>query len=86
MPYIIPPVYAQKPCKFGVKVWVLAEANTGYVLGFQVYTGAVLLATSLEEHASKGLAYRVVMDLMEPYQGKGHRLFMDNFYTSVDLV
>ena len=52
----------KKPCKFGVKVWVLAEANTGYVLGFQVYTGAVLPATSLEEHASKGLAYRVVMD------------------------
>lgn len=45
----------KKPCKFGVKVWVLAEANTGYVLGFQVYTGAVLPATSLEEHAQRGL-------------------------------
>ena len=69
----------KKPCEFGVKVWVLAETTTGYVLGFQVYTGAVLPSTSLEEYASKGLAYRVVMDLMEPYQGKGHRLFMDNF-------
>ncbi len=76
----------QKPCKFGVKVWVLAEAKTGYVVGFQIYTGAALPATSTEENASKGLAYRVVMDLMEPYQGKGHLLFMDNFYTSFDLV
>ena len=76
----------QKPCKFGVKMWVLAEATTGYVLGFQVYTGAVLPAMSPEDHTSKGLVYRVVMDLMEPYQGKGHCLFMDNFYTSVDLV
>ena len=76
----------KKPCKFGVKVWVLAEATTGYVLTFQVYTGATLPTTSLEENSSKGLAYRVVMDLMEPYQGKGHRLFMDNFYTSIELL
>ena len=79
-------IIPKKPCKFGVQVWVLAEATTGYVLGFQVYTSAALPATSLEQHMSKGLAYRVVMDLMEPYQGKGHRLFMDNFYTSFDLV
>ena len=59
----------------------LAEATTGYVLGFQVYTGVVLPSTSVDDHATKGLAYRVVMDLMELYQGKGHRLFMDNFYT-----
>ena len=73
----------QKPCKFGVKVGVLAEAKTGYVLGFQIYTGA---ASPGDENSSKGLAYRVVMNLMEPYQGKGHQLFMDNFYTSFDLV
>ena len=73
----------KKPCKFGVKVWVLAEAKTGYVLGFQIYTGASL---TTEEYASKGVSYRVVMDLMEPYQGKGHKLFMDNFYTSPILV
>lgn len=43
MAYIISAVYApKKTYKFGVKVWVLAEAATGYVLGFQVYTGAVL--------------------------------------------
>ena len=76
----------QKPCKFGVKVWVLAEAKTGYVIGFQIYTGAALPVTSGKGNASKGLAYRVVMDLMEPYQGKGHLLFMDNYYTSFDLV
>lgn len=77
MPYFFLP---KKPCKFGVKVWVLAEAKTGYVLNFQVYTGAV---SSSEKSPFGGLAYRVVM---EPYQGKGHRLFMDNFYTSLDLV
>ena len=77
----------QKPCKFGVKVRVPAEAKPGYVLGFQIYTGTVLPAIPTEErYIPKGLAYRVVMDLMDPYQNKGHRLFMDNFYTSVLLL
>ena len=30
----------------------------------------------------KGLGYRVVMDLLEQYQGKGHCVYIDNFYTS----
>lgn len=64
-------------------MWVLAEAETRYIPAFQIHTGATLPSTSLEENVSKGLAYRVDMDLMEPYQGKGHRLFMDNYYTSV---
>ena len=73
----------QKSCKFGVKVWVLAEVKTGYVLGFQNCTGA---ASPGDENSTKSLTYRVVMNLVEPYQGKGHQLFVDNFYTSFDLV
>ena len=34
----------------------------------------------------KGLGHRVVMDLMEQYQMKGHCLFIDNFYTSPQLL
>ena len=34
----------------------------------------------------KGLGYRVVMKLMEQYQGKGHCVFVDNFYTSPQLL
>jgi len=30
----------KKSTKFGIKVWVNAEAKTGYVLNFQVYTGS----------------------------------------------
>ena len=65
-----------KPTKFGIKVWVIAEAKTGYVLGFQIYTGAS------QDDQSKGLAYRIVMDLIEPFVGKDHSLYTDNFYTS----
>jgi len=59
---------------------VLVEAKAEYVLGFQIYTGA---SSTTEDNASKGVAYRVVMKLTEPYQGKEH---IDNFYTSLILV
>ena len=65
----------KKPTKFGIKVWVLAEAKTGYVLSLQVYTGA-------ENGPEKDLGKRVVMNLMHSYQGKNHLLYIDSFYTS----
>ena len=71
----------KKPTRFGIKVWVNSEAETGYVLCFQVYTGTVASAGK-----SAGLGYRVVMDLMENYRMKGHCLFIDNFYTSPMLL
>ena len=50
---------------------MLVEAKTGYVLDFQVYTGA-----SEKSERDVSLGHKVVMQLMEPYQGKGHRLLL----------
>ena len=69
MPNILLAIHAQKPMKFGVKVWVNAEAKTGYIFNFQVYAGAV------NEPSSKGFAHRVVIGLMEEFQGRGHKVF-----------
>ena len=68
-----------KPVKLGFKVWTLAEAETGYVCGFEVYTGRRANATR------NGLGYDVVMQLTEAYQFERHHLFFDNFFTSVKL-
>ena len=57
-----------------------AEAKTGYVLNFQLYTG------SDPKTKEKGLSHRVVMELMRSYLFKKHCLFVDNFYTSVELL
>jgi len=70
----------KKSTKFGIKVWINAKAKTGYVLNFQVYTGS---ETKAKE---KGLSHHVVMELMELYFFKKHCLFVDNFYTSVELL
>jgi len=70
----------KKPKKFGIKVWVLCEALSGYCLQFQIYTGAK------EGTSEKGLTYRVVFDLMDIYLTKNHHLYFDNFYTSLTLL
>ena len=68
------------PTKFGIKVWVLAEAKTRYVLDFDIYTGAEA------DPVKKVLGHRVVIKLIKQYQGKGHCVFVDNYYTSPQLL
>ena len=70
----------KKPTKWGIKIWVLSEAKTGYVFSLQVYTGAE------SDIDKKGVARRVVLDLLNGYQGKNHLLYVDNFYTSAELL
>lgn len=74
----------KKPTRFGIKEWVLAEAKSGYVLDFQVYTGASGgEKTAKTPHLAKRLCRN---SWMEPYQGEGHCLFIDNFYTNPSLL
>ena len=63
----------KKPTRFGIKVWVNSEAKSGYVLSLQIYSGAA------DNREKKGLANRVVMDLVQMYEGKNHFLYVDNF-------
>ena len=66
-----------KPTKWGVKVWVLADAKHGYVKRFQIYTGK-----NDGERSSVGLCSKVVLDLMVGLETSGLRLFTDNYYSS----
>lgn len=72
----------QKPTKWGLKVWVLADATTGYIYSFEVYTGTI----SGESPHPKGLSYGVVMKLMDSCLNKGHTVYTDNFYSSPELL
>ena len=69
----------KKPTKFGIKVWVLCEDQTGYCLQFEVYT------SKIDNAPEQGLAYQVVFDLMEPYLNKEYHLYFDNFYSTIKL-
>ena len=69
----------KKPTKWGIKVWVCADAKTAYITTFSIYTGKT-------NDIGKGLAYRVVMNLLHDYLGKHYKVYFDNFYTSPTLV
>lgn len=70
----------KKPKKFGIKIWACCDAETSYCTNFQIYTGAT------DQGPEQGLSYRVVHDLMETFFNKNHNLFIDNFYTSLNLA
>lgn len=55
-----------KPIKHGFKVWVIAYSVTGYMLGFDIYTGK-----SAESEVNIGLGEKVVLLLTNALQGLG---------------
>ena len=64
----------KKLTKWGIKVWVCAEATTAYVSTFTVYTGK----DNDDEYQGKGLAYHVVMRLLQVYSGKHYKIYFNN--------
>ena len=70
----------KKPIKRGFKLWGLSCSCCGYLCNFQLYAG------KCTEKAEKGLAKRVVLDLVEPFAGVEHVVYLDNFFTSLDLA
>ena len=72
----------KKPVKWGIKLWCLCEATSGYCLAFTVYTGA---ETGVEA-VTHDLGYRVVMKLMESYLHENRHVYADNYFTSVSLA
>ena len=68
-----------KPTRWGIKLWVLADSSNGYTIDFDVYVGKV----KGQNVSAKGLDYDVVMKLMDSYFHQGYDLYVDNFYTSV---
>jgi len=70
-----------KPTRWGIKLWVLADSSNGYPVDFDVYIGKV----EKQNVSAKGLGYDVVMKLMDSYFHQGYHLYVDNFYTSVTL-
>ena len=57
-----------KPVKFGIKVWVLADVVTAYCHNFDVYVGknAEVVKNNL------GLSSKVVIELTKPLEMKGY--------------
>jgi len=72
----------KKPIKHGIKVFAMCCAATGYLYGFEVYTG--------KEYTTDGSAVGVITRLIESARlqnaGTGQIFYTDNWYTSIELM
>jgi hypothetical protein len=64
----------KKPEKWGIKFLVLADSSTKFIYCFDIYCGKNLEAKVKVEAPSRegGLAYGVIMHLVQGLEGKGH--------------
>ena len=69
---------ANKPDKYGMKLWLLVDSQNYYVLNFQPYLG------KLGGQTERELGKRVVLDLVS-YLGHGYKITCDNYFTSAKL-
>lgn len=72
----------KKRHRFGIKFFVIVDCKTGIILDFIIYVGA---DTEIVNYEELGITGSIVMTLMNPYLGKGHNLYVDNWYTSPKL-
>ena len=70
-----------KPKKYGLKIFWIAEAGTGFALNGKIYSGR-----GVNDPVHRNLAYDVVMQLAEPFFGSGRDIVTDNFFTSHALA
>lgn len=64
--------------RFGVKLFILCDSITGYILNFEVYTGKI----EAPEDEKQPVSMKTVLNLLKPYLNKRHVLYVDNFYIS----
>ena len=75
-----------KAAKFGIKTFELCESSSGYVWSFLVYTGQGMELTNQYVTAETNKTAAIVVTLLENLLGRGHTVWMDNFYNSPDLA
>ena len=76
----------KKPVKMGFKIWCCSCACCGYLCTFQLYNGKPTDPTTGKKTPKRGLAKRVVSDLVAPFVGSNRVVYCYNFYSSGPLV
>ena len=79
-----------KPAKWHLKLFEVSDARTGYIIAFDVYTGknktqCALNANVLDPDSTQ--TTKVMLGWLKKGNllGKGHHVYMDNYYSSPDL-
>jgi hypothetical protein len=73
-----------KAARYGIKLYVVTDAVTSFVLGVIVYTGKFTYLEATTESTKKTV--QVVQQLCEPFRGTFCTFYIDWFNSSVDLL
>ena len=79
----------RKPARFHIKLFQVCEAETGYIVGFNIYTGkGSCLQDGVTLDPDCNTTTKTVMTLLQEADclDKGHRVYFDNYYTSPELL
>ena len=72
-----------KRARFGIKLFQICTTN-GILLDYMIYH--VNMANQLIDMEDGLITEKIPITLMQKYLGKGHHLFVDNYYTSFALA
>nr|CAB3267317.1 GDP-L-fucose synthase [Phallusia mammillata] len=78
----------QKPTKWGLRVYVLSDCETGYISAFEPYFGKSTSKSLAHQHLpfTTGIVLHLVDQVLEKSEGSGYHLYTDRFYTSTTLA
>ena len=73
----------KKPNRVHIKMFMVSEAETGYICGFEVYIGK-----DSKHDAECTKTTSTVIDLLDSIKllDKGHHVYFDNYYNSPELI
>lgn len=75
-----------KSAKWGIKLYALAEAQTGYVHKLLIDQGAKTILTDFAEDADLQKPGKIVVNLMSHIVDRGHILAIDSYYSDCRLA
>ena len=80
----------KKPNRFHIKLFMVSEPSTGYICGFEVYTGEASGQSqgNVQEVQDASKTSCTVLGLLDsvPLLDMGHHVYFDNYYNSPDLI
>ena len=80
----------KKPNRFHIKLFMVSELSTGYICGFEVYTGDASGQSHgiVQEVQDASKTSCTVLGLLDSVQllDMGHHVYFDNYYNSPDLI
>ena len=80
----------KKPNRFHIKLFMVSEPSTGYICGFEVYTGDASGQSqgNAQELQDASKTSCIVLGLLDSVQllDMGHHVYFDNYYNNLDLI